>query len=304
MPKVRSSIRSISRTGYSHGVRITDRDRARLALLARWYCLHVSHLFRAENDPALWSPSHASANTEESLDIVRRRTHTIYHRLNRLRGIDSDPARNIGPLVDNDMSPDGQTAWFATRIGVRNAELPWTVKNNINPNFASHSWMAADIGMAIESAGYRVLSERELSSRIDQHGLDITAPLESRYVASNGRAMNKRPDVAVLHPNGKDYIAIEAERDTDRAINVYTEKLSAYAANSAVRAVWYVCASRATANRVALGAKKALDSPGKFPLRILTIPPVNGLHFLDMDDLPPKLAGDLEPMLDRTESNA
>lgn len=304
MPKVRSSIRSVSRTGHSHGVRITDRDRERLALMGRWYSVSVGHLFRAENDPAIWSPALASSQTDEARDLVRRGTHSIYHRLNRLRSIESDPGRNIGPMVDNDMSPDGKTAWFTTRIGARNAELPWTMRNSINPNFASHSWMAADIGMAIEAAGYRVLSEREISTRIDRHGFDLTAQFESRYEAPNGRAMNKKPDVAILAPNGTDYIAVEAERDTDRSISVYEQKLSAYASNSSVRAVWYICASKTTAKRVADGARKAFKSPGVFPLRIMTIPNINGHHFFDMDKLTDRVKGDLELMREKAEADA
>lgn len=304
MAKVRSSIRSVSRTGHSHGVRVTDRDRARLALMGRWYCLTVGHLLRAEHDPAIWSPGLDSSKTEEAHDLVRRAKHSIYHRLNRLRSIESDSPRNIGPLIEADMSPDGTTAWFATRIGGRAAQLPWTFRNSINPNFAAHSWMAADIGMALEAHGYTVLSERELSTGIDRHGQRITAKLESQYVAPNGRAMNKKPDVAVLHPNGTDYIAIEVERDTDRAVSVYEQKLAAYQSNTAVKAVWYLCASDTTARRVGMGAQKALGRGSSFPLRIKTITPVNGYHFLDMDGLPTKLQSDLEPMLTREESTA
>lgn len=304
MAKVRSSLRSVYRTGRSRGIRVTDRDRNRIAIMGRWYSVKVDHLIRAEYDDAIWNPSHPAYGSDEQKDAARRAFHNIHHRLNQLRRIESDPARNVGPLVENDMNPDGLTAWFATRIGGRTAQLPWTFRNTINPNFAAHSWMAADIGMALESGGYRVLSERELSTGIDQHGERITAQLESRYVAPNGRAMNKKPDVAVLHPNGTDYIAIEVERDTNRAVSVYEQKLAAYAANSAVKAVWYVCASDTTARRVGQGAQKAFGGPGNFPLRITTIRNTDGYHFLDMNSLPKKFALDLEPMLDRTEKTA
>lgn len=304
MTKVRSSLRAIYRTGQSKGIRVTERDRNRIAIMGRWYSVTVGHLIRAEYDESIWKPSHPEYGTAAQKDAERRAFHNIHHRLNQLRRIESDPARNVGPLVDNDMNPDGLTAWFATRVGGRTAQLPWTFRNTINPMFAAHSWMASDIGMALETKGYRVLSERELSTGIDQHGERITAQLDSRYVAPNGRAMNKKPDVAVLHPNGTDYIAIEVERDTNRAVSVYEQKLSAYASNTAVRAVWYLCASDTTARRVGQGATKALGQGGKFPLRISTIPSLNGYNFFDMDSLPKKLANDLEPMLERAENNA
>lgn len=303
MAKVRSSIRSIYRTGKSHGIRVTERDRDRIALMGRWYSLTVNHIVREEYGPEVWNPTHPEYGTEAQQEAARRAFHNVHHRLNQLRRIESDPARNVGPLVENDMNPDGLTAWFATRIGGRTAQLPWTFRNTINPNFAAHSWMAADIGMALESRGYRVLSERELSTGIDKHGERITAQLESRYVASNGRAMNKKPDVAVLHPNGTDYIAIEVERDTDRAVRVYEEKLSAYKSNTAVKAVWYMCASETTARRVGMGAQKALGRSDTFPLRIRPLLADNGYHFFDMDNLHPKLKSDLEPMLTRTENS-
>lgn len=302
MTKVRSSIRSVARTGRSRGVRVTDRDRARIALMGRWYSVTVNHLIRAEYDASIWKPSHPDYGTEESTDAARRAFHNIHHRLNQLRRIESDPARNIGPLVEADMNPDGITAWFATRIGGTTAELPWSLRNTINPNFAAHSWMAADIGMALEAEGYQVLSERELATGIDRHGQPVTAQLESQYVAPNGRAVNKKPDVAILHPNGTDYIAVEVERDTDRAVRVYEQKLAAYQSNTAVRAVWYICASDTTARRVSMGAKKAIGRGTGFPLRIATVPAQDRYHFLNMDALNQKMQDDLAPMRDQMET--
>lgn len=295
MPKVRSSIRSVARTGRSRGIRITDRDRARIAVIGRWYSVNINHLVRAEHDPAIWQPTHPDFESEDSRDAARRAFHNIHHRLNQLRRIESDPGRNIGPLVDADMNQHGLTAWYATRIGGTTASLPWGLRNSINPMFAAHSWMAADIGMALEDKGYEVLSERELSTGVNRHGFRINAPLESTFTGKAGQETKKKPDVAVLHPNGHDYIAIEIERDTDRSVKTYEQKLRAYRGNSAVRAVWYICASETTARRVGMGAEKALGS-SQFPLRINVNKPVEGFHFFDMDSLPAKLRSDLEPM--------
>lgn len=304
MAKVRSSIRSVARTGRSRGIRITDRDRARIAFMGRWYCSSVEHLVRAEYDPALWRPTHPEYGTEESRDAARRAFHNIHHRLNQLRRIESDPARHVGPLVEADMSHTGRTAWFTTRIGARSAHLPWTMRNSINPMFAAHSWMAADIGTAIEARGYNVLSEKELATGIDRHGFRIEAPLESSFIGKAGQETKKKPDVAVLHPNGQDYIAIEVERATDRSVKAYEEKLRAYRRNPAVKAVWYVCASETTAKRVAAGAQKALGSGSRFPLRIHTNIARDGYHFFDMDNLHSLFRSDLDLMQPAMEGSA
>lgn len=294
MANVQSSIRYISRNGTNSGIRITPRDQTRIALLGRWYCLTVNHLIRAESHPRLWSPLHPEYGTEDSREEARRAFHTIHHRLNKLRRIEYEPSRNLGPAVGADMSPDGRTAWFATRIGATIAQLPWTMRNSINPLFAQHSWMAADIGMSLEEAGYTVLSERELATGTDKNGYTLTAPLESDYVSPKGRITSKKPDIAVLSPDGSSYIAIEVERDTDRSIKTYEHKLRAYRRNTAITAVWYVCSSATTANRVAKGAEAALGRDTSFPIRIATRPPRDGVHTFDMDNLPAPLARDLE----------
>lgn len=279
------------------GVAINERDLTRLRLLGRWHSLTAEHIARNEQPPALWSPAHHDAQNPDTRAAFTRAVETVKRRLRILKAIEDDPGIGLGPFLGNSFTPNGSIAWYANRIGARAAGLPWNLRNTINPLVCQHAWMAADIGMALESAGYRVLSEREIATGIDRHGDEITAQLESEY-STNGRTTGKRPDVAVLHPNGRDYIAIEVERDTDRPISVYEQKLSAYRSNTAIRAVWYVCASDTTAKRVGQGAQKALGNRGSFPLRITTIPATEGFHFLDMDNLAPKLASDLDSMLD------
>lgn len=288
---------SAIRTNSGKGVTVSERDLARLRLLGRWHSLTAEHIARSEQPAALWSPAHPDAQNPDTQAEFARAVEAVKRRFRTLKAIEDDPGIGLGPLLGSALAPHGSTAYFATRIGARAADLPWTLRNAINPLVCQHAWMAADIGMALESAAYRVLSEREIATGIDRYGDEITAQLESEY-NSNGRTTGKRPDVAILHPNGRDYIAVEAERDTDRPIRVYEQKLSAYAANTSVRAVWYICASKTTANRVKEGAQRVFKTPKAFPLRIMTIPRINGHHFLDVNNLSERVRGDLEPMFD------
>lgn len=284
---------SAIRTSTGSGVAISERDLARIRLMGRWHSLTAEHIARSEQDPALWSPALDSAQTPEACAQFTRAVEAVKRRLRTLKAVEHDPGIGIGPLLGTSYTPTSRTAYHATRIGGRTASLPWTLRDKINPMLCEHAWMAADIGMALETKGYRVLSEREIATGIDRHGDEITAPLTSEHLTPGGQTTGKRPDVAVLHPNGTDYIAIEVERDTDRAVSVYEQKLSAYRANTAVQAVWYLCASDTTARRVGKAANKVLGGSG-FPLRITTIPTYDNYNFLDMDGLPDKLLGDLD----------
>lgn len=288
MSRTPSSIRTRS----DRGVAVSERDLARIRLMGRWHSLTAEHIARAEQDPALWSPAYASAQTPEARTQFERAVEAVKRRLRTLKAIESDPGIGIGPLVGTALSPTGRTVYYATRIGGRTAGLPWGLRDRINPMLSPHAGMAADIGMALEAKGYRVLAEREIATGIDRHGDEITAPLTSEHTTQGGRMTGKRPDVVILHPNGTSYIAIEIERDTDRAISVYEQKLAAYESNTAVKAVWYMCASDTTARRVGKAADRVLGRSG-FPLRIATPSLVDGYHSLDMDRLPEKLRADL-----------
>lgn len=293
MAEVRSSIRRTTRVGNEHGVRVTELDRQRLALLARWYCLSIEHLARAEEDPALWSPAHPASSTPEAQAQWHARVRSVYQRLWKLKGITADASRNLGPLADATLAHDGKTAWFTTRYGATAAGVPWRMRSAINPLFAAHSWMAADIGMALEARGHHVLSERELSTGIDRNGDRIDTRIESQYTTKQGGEINKKPDVAVLDNASGRYIAIECERDKSRSVKVYEQKLAAYRANSDVHAVWYICASQVTARRVMQGAERVFGGDRSYPLRVVVNEQVNGFHFLDMDTLGERLHSDL-----------
>lgn len=299
------------RTTRSTGVRVTERDLTRLAVLGRWYCLSAAHLARLEEDPRLWSPAHAATQDDETRRKFASRVDNLSHRFTQLKGIVADPARNVGPLVAADLSPYSTTAWHITRYGATAAGVPWpNIKSQINPLFIPHAWMAADIGFALEAAGYRVLTERELATGVQRDGYQSQAELMSYYTGPGGARVGKKPDLAVVHDNGRDYIAIEIERDRSRAVRVYEEKLIAYQGNPGVRRVLYVCESTTTARRVIQGIRRvygdtAAPTSPDFPVRVTVIEPdATGYHFLDMDNLASVLAADLAPFRPAQENRA
>lgn len=302
---------SAMRTTRAKGVSPTPRDLDRLAVLGRWYTLSTMHILRIENDPRIWSPKHVDINDPDTRRSIARRNATIRDRFGRLQGIIPDPARGIGPLVGSDASPYGQAAWYITRYGATAVGLPWpNIKTGINPLFVPHAWMAADIGLAFEAHGYRVLSERELATGIDRNGYHVTQQLLSHYTGPGGAKIGKKPDLAILHPDGEHYIAVEIERDRSRAVRTYEEKLTAYQGNLGIDRVLYVCESRTTALRVIQGIKRVYGDDANatapdFPVRVTVVEPdAMNYHFMDIDNLNPVLAADLTAYRATQEENA
>lgn len=76
----------------------------------------------------------------------------------------------------------------------------------ISPFITAHAFAAADVGLQLERVripggpadGFRVLSEREVRTGVDQYGEPVTARVESRYATDAGVAM-KSPDLVVLN---------------------------------------------------------------------------------------------------------
>lgn len=296
MDRIQSSLK----TARGVGIRVTNRDLGRLETLGRWYTLSAAHLARLEENPRLWSPRYADHRSATDDDTFRRRTSTLSQRLTQLKGIVPVPPRGIGPLVSAEMSQYGTAAWSITRYGATAAGLPWpNIKTGINPLFVPHAWMAADIGLALEAHGYRVLSERELATGIDRNGYHVTQQLLSHYTGPGGAKIGKKPDLAILHPDGEHYIAVEIERDRSRAVRTYEEKLTAYQGNLGIDRVLYVCESRTTALRVIQGIKRVYGDDANatapdFPVRVTVIEPdAMNYHFMDIDNLNPVLAADL-----------
>ena len=86
------------------------------------------------------------------------------------------------------------------------------------------------------------------------------------------------------------------ENDKNRSQTTYIEKLKAYDANTDVAAVWYLCSSQTTANRVGNAATSIFGRGASFPLRIRVIEGRDewmGIEHLRNDE---RLMSDLEGM--------
>lgn len=266
-----SLLKTVKENNRRAGVVITDDDKRRVAMLARWYSLSPRHIARDETDEYHWNPDLNPDLSDEDERIFSGRVRAVRRRLATLARIE-ESGTHIGPLVAGGRFDYSNSTWFATQYGATAIGLPWRLKSSINPQFVRHAWFAADVGMQIERLGYPVLSERELSTGVTVDGTELTLDLNSSYVNTNtGSRTNKKPDLAVLDTQQKKFIAIEVENDTDRSLATYTEKLKAYDANPKVAAVWYLCSSQATANRVGSAATNLFGDSGRFPLRIRVV---------------------------------
>lgn len=261
-------LKTVKESGRRAGISITDDDRRRVSMLARWYSLSPQHIAREELDERIWNPDLNAEPTAEDRDAYAKRIYAVRRRLSKLAGIE-ESGTHIGPLVGGGRFDYNSSTWFATQYGATALGLPWRLKATINPQFVRHAWFAADVGLQIERRGFTVLSERELSTGTTVEGEDVPLDLNSSFVNKNtGTITNKKPDVAVLSAHLDRFIAVEVENDKDRSLNTYAEKLKAYAANPTVAAVWYLCSSQATANRVGNAASSVFGKGSEFPLRI------------------------------------
>lgn len=259
----KSQYRMLTDLGREHGVRLTDTDRTRIAHLGRWYSLSAEQLARFELGLHDWNEDQFTPEFEAHVYAIKRR-------LAKLVRVRENAGNHTGPFVGSAFAASGTTVWHATRYGISSSTLPWRFRSDINPQFADHAMMAADIGMQIESFGFRVYSERELASGTDKNGDEITTPIESHFINSAGTKTGKKPDVVVVSKDLRSFHAIEVERDQNRAISTYTEKLRAYDDNPAMTGVWYLCASEATANRVKTAASRVFgDRPFNLRVRVV-----------------------------------
>lgn len=252
--------------GRSFGVSITDRDKQRLLMLTRWYALNAGHITRAELPIDTWHPDYTGLPEGEFTDAYSKHMYAVKRRLAKLARIEESGTIS-GPLAASMLIPGHDTVWYPTSYGATAADAPWRIRPGISSQIIAHAWMAADIGQQIESLGYRVLSEREHATATDHHGQLISTPIDSPITTRSGARISKKPDVAVISSDEQRFIAVEAERDKNRPIPTYVEKLTAYQMNPAVHAVWYICGSVTTAERVATAAERVFGN-NPFPLRI------------------------------------
>lgn len=258
--------RATSDAGKTFGVEVTTRDIERLSALVRWYCLTAEHITRMEMPQETWNPGITGVLEGDPHPDFAKHLYAVKRRLAKLARVD-DVGTHSGPLAQGVIVEPGRTGWYATPYGATAASSPWRIRPTINPQFASHAWMAADVGLQIESLGYTVLSERELASGIDKNAEEITTSIASQIIGTNGQSISKKPDLAVLSTDRRSFIAVEVEKWRDRPLSHYTEKLRAYDDNPAVKNVWYLCGSDTVANRVAAAAEKVFGDR-EFPLRI------------------------------------
>ena len=276
--------KAVSDRGREYSLSLQPLDVQRIAALGRWYCLTTEHVARMEVGPDTWNPAWTGRSDTSGTDAFTSKVAAVGQRFAKLtRIIKAGP--HAGPLVESQIVDGRRAGWFATPYGATAADLPWPGKSSVNPQFGAHAWMAADVGLQVEALGYRVLSERELSIGVDQHGNGFTTGIESSIESHTGATVTKKPDVAVISRDERTFLAIEVEKWKSRPMAAYTEKLRAYDGNPAVGRVWYLCGSESVANRVRQAAEKVFGDRS-FPLRIRVCPPLgtwSGISGLEHD---------------------
>lgn len=315
----RSLLRYDTARGRNVGLMITDRDEWVLRELVRWYALQSAQLVRRLwiEDKRAWHPLFgAEACTFDKGGAFHKEALKQSLRLGRLARINESATSSVAPVVASTRYGDGIVAWWATPAGARQVGLNrrragehgWVNRPSINPLSARHAFAAADIGTQLETYGWTVAAERELRRGLLVDGTEMSAEFYSAYRSTNKtRDVMKSPDLAIMSANFDRYIAIEVERESDRPINVYAEKLRAYQLNTCIDAVWYVCMDDTTATRVKRAAERVF---GERPMRVRVrvADQQHGfwhLPLLNSDDNPngqfdPELNSDLNLLNDRT----
>lgn len=246
------------RTAHGQGLTYTARDHARIAMASRWGCVTAAQIIATERGgwPALGDlipGPHALTDTQAATaaDTVRRR-------MGRVAAVTECPAIHASTTLD------GLTHWTATPAGVAltDTALPGRTRP-VSPQAAPHTIAATWVGIGLEARGYRVTSEREIRARRTVWGDDLTQDV---------RHGGEVPDLAVRHPDGTRWIAVEVERQRNRPAKVYQAKILAYLADPACSGVIYVCTSRQVQARVGNAAQALLDAgriTERSPLAIL-----------------------------------
>jgi hypothetical protein len=257
---------SIIVPGRAQGFEYSPRDLERLRFIARWYCVSPKHIIRREQPLELWHPlvhlNQGDNTTRERL--LETRTKNVRERMGFMSRIAPHPPVGIMPVDPHTNS------YYATRIGAAMV-TPWEdIQPAVWQNFA-HAFMAADIGMHLERAGFSVYSEREIGTGRTATGDIIEHDLASDFRGGQGgRAIQKRPDLVVPSRTSLNYIAVEIERDENRPLRVYRDKLQAYQGNPNITKVWYCYREGTnTGHRVLTAAQELFgDNWGKY-LRLI-----------------------------------
>ena len=281
------------------GLMLTEQDLARVAALARWYCLTGDHLARTEHPTALWHPEHGG----DPDDFAARQARAVKRRLTRLSQI-AGGGSQVGPVVGSVALSGRVTGWYCTAYGATAADVPWSMPARISPFITDHAFAAADVGLQLERTrildgpadGVRVLAEREVRTGVDRFGEHIAARVESRYATDAGTTM-KSPDLVMLDRSRAAYIAVEVEGTVGRPLRAYREKMTAYQRNPAVLAVWYACTTQSVARRVARAATEVFGTSDAFRLRIRVLDNSHGFWQINGLDCDGTLSSDLGRLL-------
>ncbi|BDZ52428.1 hypothetical protein GCM10025867_46690 (plasmid) [Frondihabitans sucicola] len=271
----------------SEGIDIDATDLARVRALARWYCLTPRHLIALEEPYHSWHPDAATAGTlsvEERSRLIGRRAEAARRRLGKMARVEA--VGGDGPLVVGNLTLDRQLIYSATRFGGRAADTSWDNLGPINLYSIEHALLGAEVGIQLQglmgTTGARVFSQRELDTGHDASGEDLPQKYRSGFLRRGGEVTEKAPDLVLSTSSGDKYIAVEVERDTNRPMDVYKAKLSAYEGNLDIAATWYVCEHPATAKRVLRAAE---EFPGA-NVRVMLLRDLgNGLREADIQYL-------------------
>jgi hypothetical protein len=226
---------SIVVTGRKQGFDYSPRDLERLRFITRWYCVSPMHLVRKEEPMELWHPllHGAQGDTEARRRQLKLRLRNVRDRMAIMSNIARYAPVRILPVAAQAIG------YYPSRSGGKLIS-PWEdIYPAVWQNYA-HAFMAADIGMHLERAGFSVYSEREVGTGRTVNGDIIQHDLASDFRGGQGgRAIQKRPDLVVPSRTSLNYIAVEIERDENRPLRVYRDKLQAYQGNPNITKVWY-----------------------------------------------------------------
>lgn len=244
---------SIVVTGRKQGFDYSARDLERLRFITRWYCVSPMHLVRREEPVELWHPLvHGDqSDTEARKQQLKLRLRNVRDRMGIMSHITRYAPVGILPVAAQAIG------YYPSRSGAAMVS-PWEdIYPAVWQNYA-HAFMAADIGMHLERAGFQVYSEREISTGRTVAGDILEHALASDFRGTQGARALKRPDLVVPSTTSLNYIAVEIERDENRPLRVYRDKLQAYQSNPNITKVWYCYREGTNTGHRVLKAAQAL----------------------------------------------
>jgi hypothetical protein len=235
------------------------------------------HLIRKEEPMELWHPLvHGDqGDTEARKQQLKLRLRNVRDRMGVMSRIARHAPVRILPVA-------AQAIGYYPSRGGGKMVSPWEdIQPAVWQNYA-HAFMAADIGMHLERAGFKVLSEREIGTGRTVNGDIIEHALASDFRGGQGgRAIQKRPDIVVPSTTSLNYIAVEIERDENRPLRVYRDKLQAYQSNPNITKVWYCYREGTnTGHRVLTAAQELFGA--SWEKYLLLIPCVDRGGFYEM----------------------